>query len=92
MLLHKLETNPCHILLWKRLSSSISVLIKFLDIQGEDIEKRIVKGHLLQENELDALKDFCQINFRSTANTHKNILPFSRKKETHERVSNVSIT
>lgn len=70
--------------------SSISVLIKFLDIQGENIEKRIREARPLQENELDALKDFCQINFRSTA-TPKNLLSISRKKETRERVSSGTI-
>lgn len=71
--------------------SSISVLIRFLDINGENIETRIQKGHPLQENELDALKDFCQINFRSTATTYKSMRSFSRKKETNERVSSATV-
>lgn len=71
--------------------SSISVLIRFLDIQGENIENRIIEGHLLQENELDALKDFCQINFRSISNAHKNVLSFSRRKETSQRVSSDTV-
>lgn len=45
--------------------SSISVFISFFDTQNENIEKRIREGRLFQESELDALKDFCQMNFRT---------------------------
>ena len=69
--------------------SSISVLISFLDAQNEDIEKRIREGLFFQESELDALKDFCQINFRTSAYTN-NLLPFSKKKEHHKKVSSTT--
>lgn len=69
--------------------SSISVFISFLDTQNENIEKRIREGRLFQESELDALKDFCQMNFRTSTYTN-NLLPFSKKKDRNKKVSSAT--
>jgi len=45
--------------------SGISVLIRFLDERGESIEKRFHEGSFFQEAELDAIRDHCQIKFRT---------------------------
>lgn len=45
--------------------SGISVLERFLDEQGENIELRFHEGKFLDESELDAIRDYCQIKFRS---------------------------
>ena len=43
----------------------ISVLIRFFNQRGEDIERRFQDGVFLYESELDAIRDYCQIKFRS---------------------------
>jgi integrase len=44
---------------------SISVLLRFMALKNENIEKRFYEGQFLQINELDAIRDFCQIRFRT---------------------------
>lgn len=46
--------------------NAISILLRFFATRNEDIEKRFLDGHFLDVNELDAIRDFCQNNFRST--------------------------
>ncbi len=69
--------------------NGISVLIKFLDKRNDNIEKRIQENRFFQENELDAVKDFCQLNFRSINDlkNRSNLLPFSKKKKSDKKVS-----
>ncbi len=50
--------------------SGISILHRFLDEQEENLYFRFQKGRFLEESELDAIRDFCQIKFRSQVN-HK---------------------
>ena len=65
---------------------SISVLIKFLDKQNDNIEDRLQNNRFFQENELDALKDFCQVNFRATTYTN-HLLPFPKRVGNNKKVS-----
>lgn len=44
--------------------SGISVLLRYMEERGEKIEDRFQKSDFFKENELDAIKDFCQIKFR----------------------------
>ena len=43
--------------------SGIAVLLKFMFERDEDIEDRFKQKQFLEINELDAIKDFCQIKF-----------------------------
>ena len=45
--------------------SGISVLLKFLKERNESIEYRFRQGKFFQDHELDAIRDFCQIKFRT---------------------------
>jgi len=45
--------------------SGISVLGRFLDERGENLQLRFNEGKFLDESELDAIRDYCQIKFRS---------------------------
>jgi len=45
--------------------SGISVFGRFLDERGENIQLRFQQGKFLDESELDAIRDYCQIKFRS---------------------------
>lgn len=45
--------------------SGISVLERFSDERGENLELRFHEGKFLDESELDAIRDYCQIKFRS---------------------------
>ena len=45
--------------------SGISVLLRFLEERGEKIEKRFLEGDFFQNSELDAIRDYCQIKFRT---------------------------
>jgi len=45
--------------------SGISVLNRFLDERGEDFQLRFHEGRFLDDSELDAIRDYCQIKFRT---------------------------
>lgn len=45
--------------------SGISVLLRFLDERSENIEQRFREGKYFEESDLDAIRDYCQIKFRS---------------------------
>lgn len=67
----------------------VSVLLRYLEERGENIENRFQKGELFKEHELDALRDFCQIKF-STQTTKENsngIFTLSELREFNEKVS-----
>lgn len=69
--------------------SGISVLMRFLDGRGEDIEERFYGGRFLQGFELDAIRDFCQVKFR-TRTMVKNpngMFTLSELQEFDEKVS-----
>jgi len=67
--------------------NGISVLLRFLDERGESIENRFVEGNFFQEAELDAVRDYCQIKFRTQTVdknpnvlfTHSELLEYERK-------------
>jgi integrase len=67
----------------------ISVLMRFLDERGESAEKRFQMGKFFQENELDAIRDFCQLKFRSQTITENpsRLFTFSELCEFDEKVS-----
>lgn len=69
--------------------SGISVLNKFLNERGEDIQLRFHERRFLDDSELDALKDFCQIKFRSRTvdDTSKRILTINEFQLFDEKVS-----
>jgi len=55
--------------------NAISVLHGFLDERGENLEQRFREGKFFEESELDAIRDYCQIKFRSrTTQTKSNAL------------------
>jgi len=45
--------------------SGISVLMRYMDSQSQVIEDRFREGKLFEGYELDAIRDYCQIKFRS---------------------------
>jgi integrase len=69
--------------------SGLSVLLRYMEERGEKIENRFQKGDLFKEYELDALRDFCQIKFRSqTSQKDSNrIFTLSELREFDEKVS-----
>ncbi len=42
----------------------ISILSRFLYDRGEDLQLRFHEGRFLDDSELDAIRDYCQIKFR----------------------------
>ncbi len=69
--------------------SGISVLLRFLDERGEGIERRFQEGRFFQESELDAIRDFCQIKFRTrTMRQHQNgVSNLTNSQEFDQKVS-----
>ena len=69
--------------------SGISVLLRYMEERGENIEDRFQKGELFREHELDAIRDFCQIKFRTqTSKEDSNgIFTLSELREFDEKVS-----
>lgn len=69
--------------------SGLSVLLRYMEERGENIESRFQKGDLFKEHELDALRDFCQIKFRAqTAKEDSNgIFTLTGLREVDEKVS-----
>jgi len=69
--------------------NGISILLRFLSVRDENIEKRFLSGHFFQENELDALRDFCQIKFRNrtSINTSDGLFTLSEIQDFDEKVS-----
>lgn len=70
--------------------NGISVLLRFLDEKNQDIENRLQKGDLLEIHEIDAISDFCQINFRSKNNSDtnsKSVISIYRVHEIDDHVS-----
>ena len=69
--------------------SGISVLLRFMQKRGENIETRFQKGEFFKGYELDALRDFCQIKFRSqrTKEESNGILNISGLRDFDEKVS-----
>lgn len=69
--------------------SGLSVLLRYMDDQGEKLENRFQKGELFKEHELDAIRDFCQIKFRTqTSKEDSNgIFTLSELREFDETVS-----
>lgn len=69
--------------------SGISVLLRFMDERGDCIEKRFREGSFFQEAELDAIRDYCQIKFRTrTTDTDPNgIFTLSELQEFDKKVS-----
>jgi integrase len=51
--------------------AGIAVLLKYFEDMGQSIETRFQKGNFLQTYELDALRDYCQNNFRSKVDESK---------------------
>jgi len=45
--------------------SGISVLLRYMEDRDESLENRFQKRDLFKEHELDAIRDFCQIKFRT---------------------------
>jgi integrase len=70
--------------------TGISVLLRYFDEKKEDLEDRLRKGVLLETNEIDAISDYCQINFRSKNSSEensKNVISFYGVHEFDEQVS-----
>ena len=69
--------------------NGISIFLRFLSAHNENIEKRFHSGHFLQENELDALRDFCQIKYRTKTiiDTSDGLHILSELQELDQRVS-----
>jgi len=69
--------------------NGIAIFLRFLAGRNENIEKRFHVGHFFQENELDALRDYCQIKFRSrtTVDNLDGLFTLSESQELDERVS-----
>jgi integrase len=68
--------------------SGLSVLLRHMEERGENIENRFQKGDLFKVHELDAIRDFCQIKFRSQTNENSNgIFTLSELREFDEKVS-----
>jgi len=55
--------------------NGISVLNRYLEERDENLEVRFYEGRFLDDSELDAIRDFCQIRFRSrTTKEEPNVL------------------
>lgn len=69
--------------------SGLSVLMRYMEEQGEKIDDRFQEGKLFNEYELDALRDYCQIRFRDHIGKedHSGIFAFSKLPKSDEKVS-----
>lgn len=69
--------------------SGIAVLLKFMFERHEDIEDRFKQKQFLEINELDAIKDFCQIKFsnRVIKTDSSGVFALSELREFDEKVS-----
>lgn len=69
--------------------SGISVLNRFLDERGEDLQLRFHEGRFLDDSELDAIRDYCQIKFRTrtTQGDPKGIFTLDERQWSDEKVS-----
>lgn len=69
--------------------SGIAVLLKFMFERHEDIEDRFKQKQFLEINELDAIKDFCQIKFsnRVIKKDSSGVFALSELREFDEKVS-----
>lgn len=67
----------------------VSVLHRFLDESGENLEERFREGRFLEDSELDAIRDFCQLSFRrSRGSGHSgSVVPLKGRKDSIEHVS-----
>lgn len=69
--------------------SGIAVLLKFMFERHEDLEDRFKKKQFLETNELDAIKDFCQIKFsiRAIKTNSSSVFTLDELREFDEKVS-----
>lgn len=69
--------------------SGIAVLLKFMFERNEDIEDRFKQKQFLEINELDAIKDFCQIKFsnRVIKTDLSSVFTLAEMREFDEKVS-----
>ena len=69
--------------------SGVAVFLKYMFERKEDIEARFKKKQFLETNELDAIKDFCQIKFsdRVTKIDSSSVLTLAELREFDEKVS-----
>lgn len=66
----------------------ISVLHRFLDQNGENLEKRFREGQFLEDSEMDAIRDFCQLSFRRGSGARNSaVVPLKGRKVSIEHVS-----
>lgn len=68
--------------------NGISVLIRYLDQKEENLESRFQNHNYFAENELDDIRDYCQLSFRKKNKGEKtnNILRLSKNNETRDMV------
>jgi len=69
--------------------SGISVLNRFLDERGGDFQLRFHEGRFLDDSELDAIRDYCQIKFRTrtTREDSKGVFTLEELQWSDEKVS-----
>lgn len=69
--------------------SGIAVLLKFMFERNEDIETRFKKKQFLETNELDAIRDYCQIKFsnRVIKTDLSSVFTLAEMREFDEKVS-----
>lgn len=67
----------------------ISILYEFMRKRSQPLNDRFRKGLFLNLNEIDALRDYCQLRIRTNANAHNSKLFLSKKyfKEQNGMVS-----
>ena len=72
--------------------SGISVLNRFLDERKEDLQLRFYEGRFFDDSELDALRDYSQIKFRtSTAHKdHSGMFTLDELRGSEEKVSSTT--
>lgn len=68
--------------------SSIAALYKFLDKREVDLEQRLKDGDVLKLNEIDDLRDFCQLNLSSNISVNKvrNISSVKKRRVVNDTV------
>jgi integrase len=69
--------------------NGISVLNRYLEERDENLEVRFYEGRFLDDSELDAIRDYCQIKFRSrTTKEEPNlIIPLNGLQRSDDKVS-----
>lgn len=69
--------------------SGIAVLLKFMFERDEDIEDRFKQNQFLEINELDSIKDFCQIKFSNSVikTDSAGVFTLAELREFDEKVS-----